>query len=609
MTIANTISSWIAEQVRAAGAEGAVIGLSGGVDSSVTAVLTKRALGDRVLGLLMPCHSDPQDLAHARLVAEKFHIRAELVDLTPVFDSFMAVLPREERIAQANLKARLRMVTLYYYANLYNYLVVGTSNRSELAVGYFCYDECTRAMTTEGLKSYKELKPGDRVFSLDLNTGHVIECSVAGVYTFDYDGEMLAYGGGRGSKIDLMVTPNHRVLIERHGRPQFCRADAMPSRSTPTPIPKPWRGRKDPPSVFEFDNDGIGANARQFTPMPMEEFLYILGLYIGDEHAQAYPVIQPVKGSGRAHDPETGRFVAADAIATPREYIGYKTWFALPEGSKARSRLISLLEKNGIKYGTTETQVWVSGRPFYRAMEACGTSAHIKHIPSWVMDYPAKYLTRLLEGLMDSNGDKRGYYYTTSQHLAMQLVELGCKIGKNVTLRTRPPRTVTRANGVKIKSAESYEVSIYGNGRHWLAGAKFRRVPYHGLVWCPDVPGAHNLLVERNGRFLFCGNTKYGDGGADILPLGGLLKGQVWELARELGIPQPIIDKPPSGGLWPGQTDEGEMGITYREIDEVLLALDAGETHRVPADTLAKVQRMMNRAAHKRVMPPICPLP
>ncbi|MEA3346044.1 MAG: NAD+ synthase [Chloroflexota bacterium] len=240
MTIADRISTWIAEQVRMAGAEGAMIGLSGGLDSSLTAVLAKRALGDKVLGLFLPCHSDPQDLDHAQLVAEAFHIRMEVVDLTPVFDAFLAKLPEGSRVAQANLKARLRMVTLYYYANLHNYLVVGTSNRSENSVGYF---------------------------------------------------------------------------------------------------------------------------------------------------------------------------------------------------------------------------------------------------------------------------------------------------------------------------------------------------------------------------------TKFGDGGADILPLGGLLKGQVRKLARKLGVPQPIIEKPPSGGLWPGQTDEGEMGITYREIDEVLRALEAGEPPRVPAEALEKVQRMREHSAHKRAMPPICPLP
>ena len=240
MTVAKRISTWIAEQVLMAGAEGGVLGLSGGIDSSVTAVLARRALEDGVLGLHMPCRSNRQDLAHAQLLARAFHIRTELVDLTPAFDAFLAVLPEGTRLPQGNLKARLRMAALYYYANLYNYLVIGSSNRSELAVGYF---------------------------------------------------------------------------------------------------------------------------------------------------------------------------------------------------------------------------------------------------------------------------------------------------------------------------------------------------------------------------------TKFGDGAADILPLGDLLKGQVRELARDLGVPQPIIEKPPSGGLWPGQTDEGEMGITYQEIDRVLQALDTGQAHRVAAEALAKVQRMTDHSAHKRAMPPICPFP
>lgn len=607
MELANYISEWIKEKVEEAGAEGIVLGLSGGVDSSLTAALAKRALGDKVLGLLMPCHSDPTDLEHARLVADKFGIETGYVDLGPVFDSLIASLPRGSKMAVANLKPRLRMATLYYFANSRNYLVAGTGNKSELTVGYFCYDEHTRAMTTNGLRTYKDLKPGDTVLSLDLDTGHVIEAPVADVHVFDYEGEMLAYGGGRGSKIDLMVTPNHRMLREWYGRLRFCRADEWPRRATPTPIPRPWMGTQTPPPLFEFDHEGIGANARRFAPMPMEDFLYTLGLYIGDGHAQASTVIQPVKGSGNTNrDPETGRFVTVDAIATPREYTGYRTWFALPENSEARSKLITLLEKNGIAYRTTDTQVWVYGRPFYRTMEICGTSAYAKHIPSWVMDYPAAYLTRLLEGLMDSDGDGRGHYYTVSQRLAEQVVELACKLGVNVTLGIRPPRARVRTDGIEIKSSKSYDLSIYGNGRHWLSGARFRRISYRGVVWCPDVPGTHNLLVERNGRFLFCGNTKYGDGGADLLPLGDLLKSQVRELARQLGVPKEIIAKPPSAGLWARQTDEEEMGITYDELDRTIAAIEKGDTSGCDEATLERVKAMMAASEHKRQPIPIC---
>jgi NAD+ synthase len=137
MDLAHHISEWIKEKVEEAGAEGVVLGLSGGVDSSLTAALAKKALGDKVLGLLMPCHSDPTDLEHARRVATKLGIETEYVDLGPVFDRLMASLPTGSDMAVANLKPRLRMTTLYYFANSRNYLVAGTGNKSELTAGYF----------------------------------------------------------------------------------------------------------------------------------------------------------------------------------------------------------------------------------------------------------------------------------------------------------------------------------------------------------------------------------------------------------------------------------------------------------------------------------------
>jgi len=136
MRTAERISNWIRERVEEAGARGVVVGISGGIDSSVVAVLARRGLGDRVLGLIMPCHSDPTDVEHARRVAAEFGIETECVDLTPVFDCFMKALPPGDRLAVGNLKPRLRMATLYYFANSRNYLVMGTGNKSEIMVGY-----------------------------------------------------------------------------------------------------------------------------------------------------------------------------------------------------------------------------------------------------------------------------------------------------------------------------------------------------------------------------------------------------------------------------------------------------------------------------------------
>jgi NAD+ synthase len=97
--------------------------------------------------------------------------------------------------------------------------------------------------------------------------------------------------------------------------------------------------------------------------------------------------------------------------------------------------------------------------------------------------------------------------------------------------------------------------------------------------------------------------TKYGDGGVDILPIGGLLKGQVRELARALGVPQPVLDKPPTAGLWMGQTDEEEMGFTYEDLERYLVD-GAGA---VSPEVAARIDRLRRASDHKRALPPIGP--
>lgn len=132
------IVNWIKKQVKQAKAKGIVLGLSGGVDSSVVAALSKEALGkSKVLGLFLPCHSQPQDLKDAKLVAKKLGIKTKLVDLSRIYDSTLKILPKANKLAKVNLKPRLRMLTLYYFANDLNYLVAGTGNKSELMCGYF----------------------------------------------------------------------------------------------------------------------------------------------------------------------------------------------------------------------------------------------------------------------------------------------------------------------------------------------------------------------------------------------------------------------------------------------------------------------------------------
>ncbi len=114
------------------------------------------------------------------------------------------------------------------------------------------------------------------------------------------------------------------------------------------------------------------------------------------------------------------------------------------------------------------------------------------------------------------------------------------------------------------------------------------------------VLGAGNKTELMVGYF-----TKYGDGGADLFPLGDLYKTEVWELARELSVPDEVVDRPPSAGLWPGQTDEDELGITYRSLDRILKAIEAGNTGGISESALGRVKKMIAGSAHKRTMPPV----
>ncbi len=131
------IANWIASSVREAGMRGVVVGLSGGLDSAVTAVLCRRALGDDVLGVIVPCESDRRDEEDARLVATSLRIGAVTVRLEEPYHDLVRALPNATPLARANLKPRLRMAVMYSFANSLSYLVAGTGNKTELMVGYF----------------------------------------------------------------------------------------------------------------------------------------------------------------------------------------------------------------------------------------------------------------------------------------------------------------------------------------------------------------------------------------------------------------------------------------------------------------------------------------
>ena len=128
--------AWLREQMEMTSTNGFVLGMSGGLDSSVCAALLRQAT-EHCLGLILPIESDVKDLDDASTIASALNMQTEYIDLTSTYVSLVKLLPKGDRVALGNIKARLRMVVLYYHANIHNYLVCGTGNRTEIALGYF----------------------------------------------------------------------------------------------------------------------------------------------------------------------------------------------------------------------------------------------------------------------------------------------------------------------------------------------------------------------------------------------------------------------------------------------------------------------------------------
>lgn len=134
--IINTIINWINEILFESKTKGFVFGVSGGIDSALICAIASKFFKNRSLALRLDIYNSTKDIEDANLVINHFKVNSINKNLEQSFNSIMDNLP-EDKLAKMNLKSRLRMVVLYYYAQVYNYLVCGTSNADEIYTGYF----------------------------------------------------------------------------------------------------------------------------------------------------------------------------------------------------------------------------------------------------------------------------------------------------------------------------------------------------------------------------------------------------------------------------------------------------------------------------------------
>ncbi len=164
-----------------------------------------------------------------------------------------------------------------------------------------------------------------------------------------------------------------------------------------------------------------------------------------------------------------------------------------------------------------------------------------------------------------------------------------------------------KSSGIQIQTIHmdnvyNSMVDLLPKGRNMDYGNLKSRIRMSILYFQANVHGGLVIGTTNLSEFLTGYFTKFGDGACDLEPIINLTKSEVWNMAEIMGVPESIIRKPPSAGLWEGQRDEDELGLSYREIDNAVS--EFRKNGRFP-DTPAgeKIRELYNRSDHKRRLP------
>lgn len=401
-----------------------------------------------------------------------------------------------------------------------------------------CYDDQTRVLTTDGLKSHDQVKTGDVVLTVNLKTNQLEMKPVRRVIVSHYRGEMVRISGRR---VDLLVTPNHRLLLHGTTGLFYSRAGQLdiPARESFYPsvstvkLPNPeWRGAQNATlRMSQIASCSIPCNATKnlLEEVGTNDLFWLTGLYVGDGYCS------PDKAATRSGPREAftatrdnhGRFVSQE-MKEPVRYPSHTLYFAIPSRDKSRVRLLSWLEKYDVDYRATDAWVRFSSYPVAHFLRTCGTSVGEKHIPEWMLAYDREHLRALFGGLIGSDGHakpngKSYAYVTTSERLVPQVVELAIKLGLRCSTSPKPTKDVMFAREGRVihSRREAYCLNISDNHDHrplTLYPTNVSRTAYDGTVWCLEIADNHNFVVERNGKYAFCGNSSEMFGKVDREP-------------------------------------------------------------------------------------------
>lgn len=362
-----------------------------------------------------------------------------------------------------------------------------------------CYDEKTRALTKRGLKYYWELEKTDEVLTLNMQTKNMEWKKIEKIIIQDYQGDMIAINS---NKLHMKVTPNHRMLLQTTKTKKLIFKEARQLGSV----------NSLPEGVWE-SNVKINKN-----------FMYLLGVFIGDGFL-AYQKKKFTNKSGlskteymyQSRDSQTGQFLAMSHIGYQQHTIShsYRVFLDIPIKDKGRNRLEKTLTDLKINWhahtGKAGEHLYFSSKSYSGILKDCGKGALNKKIPEWALEADRESLRALFDGLIDSDGswNNNPRLYTSSWRLVETFSELCIKLGFTPHVFERKIEG-NYYKGRFIKGKKSYVITVTRQHRSIRISKELQQVSksyYNGKIWCIKVPLNKNLLVERNGTFVFCGNT------------------------------------------------------------------------------------------------------
>jgi glycosyltransferase involved in cell wall biosynthesis len=361
-----------------------------------------------------------------------------------------------------------------------------------------CYIEDTEVLAPTGIKKYSEFEEGDLVWSLNLDTNKLEAKPILKKFEEDYEGDIIHYTG---AKYDLGVTPEHTMITApRHHKASWTFEKALETMSKGR---APYPGGHSQfwiPLVASFDGKlenriRISEFFDQKTlrydcnrlPEEIElgDLLELCGWYIGD-------------GS-----------VSYDH----RCKTSMVTSIWEPKNGKHRKELETLLEQLNIKHCKLEDKVTFQYYAFKPLWDQIGHKANVKRIPCWMLAFHVSLLKRLFKGIMNADGSNpevsnSDCLRTASKNLRDTFMELCMKLGYSASYRPYESSMHIIEEGRTIKSSRGFDINVSTVKVCGSVRSRNKKMEhYQGKIWCFEVENNHNLLVGRNGKFCFSGNS------------------------------------------------------------------------------------------------------